>query len=340
MNRAAFYRGSRTFEVAQVPLAAPSAGEIAIDVAFCGICGTDLHVFHGDMDARVGDKRIIGHEMSGTIAALGAGVEGFTKGDMVVVRPLDHCGECPACEAGHSHICHKLKFLGLDRDGGMQTTWIVPAHTVHKMPKGISLKHAALIEPLAVACHDVHRSRLRAGERAIVIGGGPIGVLIALVAQKAGALVTLYEINPARRAKAVELGLEAIDPAVGDVAKTVQDKFGGADVVFEVSGSNAGAALMTTLAATRARLVMVGINSRKPPVDLFQFFWRELELIGARVYEPNDYDEATGLIAAKAFDFDRFITDVKDLSEIQRAFTELDQSPGALKVLLKIGSQA
>lgn len=337
MHRAAIYLGDRSFSVEEVAAAAPKPGEIAIDVAFCGICGTDLHVYHGDMDARVGNRRIIGHEMSGRITAMGAGVSGHAVGDRVVVRPLAHCGHCPACKAGHSHICHKLKFLGLDSDGGMQTTWVVPAHTVHQLPAGISLKHAALIEPLAVACHDVQRSRLQAGETAIVIGGGPIGVLIGLVAQRHGADVTVCEINPARRAKIAQLGLKAVDPTTDDIAAQMQEKTGGADVVFEVSGSDAGAAFMTTIAATRGRMVMVGINNRKPPVDLFQFFWRELELIGARVYGPEDYEQAISLVAQRAFDFDMFISDVRDLGEVQRAFDDLDRNPESMKVLLRVG---
>ena len=156
---AAFYRGDRRFDVAQKPAPAPGPGQVALRIAFCGICGTDMHVFHGNMDARVGFERIIGHEMSGTVEALGAGVEGFTKGQKVVVRPLDHCGDCPACDAGHTHICHNLKFLGLDTDGAMQEVWNVPAHTLHALPDDMRLDHAALIEPVAGACHDVRIDR-------------------------------------------------------------------------------------------------------------------------------------------------------------------------------------
>jgi len=337
MTRAAIYKGDHSFSIAEIQASVPAAGEVAIDVAYCGICGTDMHVFHGNMDARVGHERIIGHEMSGRIKAIGEGVVGFTIGEPVVVRPLVHCGECPACKAGYSHICHKLKFLGLDRDGAMQGVWSVPAYTVHHLPEGISLKHAALIEPLAVACHDVRRAQLKGSEHVLIIGGGPIGVLIGILAGKAAADVTIAEINPARRAKIAQLGLSSIDPAQVDVAKTFQDKWGGANVIFEVSGSDPGAALMTAAAATRGRIIMVGINGRKPPVDLFQFFWRELELFGARVYEPEDYERAIRLVADKAFDFDAFITEVVDLSEIQSAFTRMDKSPDAMKLLIRVG---
>jgi (R,R)-butanediol dehydrogenase/meso-butanediol dehydrogenase/diacetyl reductase len=337
MTRAAFYTGHRSFAVEQVQPAPPGPGEVAIDVAYCGICGTDLHVFHGNMDARVGDHRIIGHEMSGRVAQVGAGVDGLSVGDAVVVRPLVHCGECPACKAGYTHICHKLKFLGLDRDGAMQGRWSVPAYTVHRLPKGMNLKHAALIEPLAVACHDVRRANLKAGERVLVIGGGPIGALIGVLAKRAGAEVGVAEINQARRAKLAQMGLSVIDPAQTDVATSYQDQWGGANGVFEVSGSDSGAALMTAAAATRGRIIVVGINGRKPSVDLFQFFWRELELYGARVYEPQDYDAAIKLVADKVLDFDGFITTTLDLGDIESAFKQLDSSPDAMKLMIQVG---
>jgi (R,R)-butanediol dehydrogenase / meso-butanediol dehydrogenase / diacetyl reductase len=338
MTRAAFYKGHEAFAIEAIETPPPAAGEVAIDVAYCGICGTDLHVFHGNMDARTGDHRIIGHEMSGRVAALGSGVEELAVGDAVVVRPLVHCGECPACKAGYTHICHRLKFLGIDRDGAMQGRWSVPAYTVHRLPQGMNLKHAALIEPLAVACHDVRRADVKAGEHVLVIGGGPIGALIGVLAKRAGTDVAIAEINPARRAKLTQMGLAVIDPAATDIAKFYQDQWGGANVVFEVSGSDPGAVLMTAAAATRGRIIIVGINGRKPSIDLFQFFWRELELYGARVYERQDYDAAIKLVAEKIFDFEGFITETIDLGDIQSAFNKLDNSPDAMKLMIQVGN--
>ncbi|MGB0440768.1 MAG: zinc-dependent alcohol dehydrogenase, partial [Paracoccaceae bacterium] len=146
---AAYYCGDKRFTVEQITAPAPKPGEVQIDIAYCGICGTDLHVYLGHMDARIGNHRVIGHEMSGRVAALGEGVSGFEVGQKIVVRPLDHCGDCPACDAGHQHICHNLKFLGLDTDGAFQQKWSVPAHTLHALPKDMPLDHAALVEPLA-----------------------------------------------------------------------------------------------------------------------------------------------------------------------------------------------
>ncbi|MEX0281277.1 MAG: zinc-binding dehydrogenase [Arenibacterium sp.] len=340
--QAAFYRGDRSFVVEETSAQSPGPKEVAIKTAFCGICGTDMHVFHGNMDARVGLNRIIGHEMSGVIAAVGEDVSGLRAGQKAVVRPLDHCGDCPACDAGHKHICHKLKFLGLDTDGAMQEVWTVPAHTVHVLPDAMRLDHAALIEPVAVACHDVRLSKLQKGEDVLVIGGGPIGILCAMVARDAGGNVIVSEVNPARLAIAQKLGFATLNPKEVELAATVHEHTGGkgADVVFEVSGTQAGVDAMTACAATRARIVMVAIHATKPQIDLFQFFWRELKLIGARVYEPADYDKAIELVANGAVDADTIITDVSPLSDIQSAFEALDSSPTALKSLIKVGATA
>lgn len=337
---AAFYRGGKTFSVEQTTAAAPGPGEVSVRVAYCGICGTDMHVYHGNMDARVGHNRIIGHEMSGTVAAIGDGVTGFAVGQKVVVRPLDPCGACPACAAGHSHICHKLKFLGLDTDGAMQEIWTVPAHVLHQLPADIRMDHAALVEPIAVACHDVRLSGLVAGEDVAIIGGGPIGVLVAMVARDAGANVVISEVNPNRLSIARKLGFDTINPAETDLKAEIDARTGnkGADVVFEVSGSQPGVDAMTAIAATRGRIVMVAIHAKKPVVDLFQFFWRELQLIGVRVYEPEDYEKAIALIAAGKVDADTIVTDVAPLSDIQAAFEALDRTPTALKSLIKIGA--
>ncbi|MEJ2639448.1 MAG: alcohol dehydrogenase catalytic domain-containing protein [Desulfosarcinaceae bacterium] len=335
--RAAFYRGNRRFSIESVVPIPPGDEEIQVRVAFCGICGTDLHAFHGAMDARVGTHRIIGHEMSGRITALGAKVAGLKIGDAVVIRPLDPCGVCPACIRGHAHICHNLKFLGLDTDGAFQQVWTVPSHTVHKIPADLRLDHAALIEPVAVACHDVRRARVKRGEDVLVIGGGPIGMLIAMVARQAGAKLTVSEVNPHRLALARSLGFTTVNPTAVNVVDHIhtQTQMKGADVIFEVSGTQAGVDLMTDAATARGRIVMVAIHGGKPRVDLFKFFWREIELFGARVYEPEDFEQAIELVAAGSIDCEAMITDVRPLDQITGAFEAFDGNAQAMKSLIQ-----
>lgn len=337
-TQAAVYRGDKTFTLDTVHIPAPDYGQVQIVVAFCGICGTDLHIYLGHMDQRVGFERTIGHEMSGVIAAVGEGVTGLSIGQHIVVRPLDHCGDCPACRAGHEHICHKLKFMGIDTPGAFQQKWNVPAHTIHVLPDELDLSHAALIEPLAVACHDVKRGSVISGEDVLVIGGGPIGMLVAMVARDAGANVTISEINEHRLSFAKGIGFAVLNPKETDVAQALHDATGGkgADVVFEVSGTQPGVDLMTAAAATRGRIVMVAIHANKPQIDMFQFFWRELELIGARVYCPEDYETAMALLAKGVVDCEAFITDIQGLGDIQAAFEALTKNPNAMKSMIRV----
>jgi 2-desacetyl-2-hydroxyethyl bacteriochlorophyllide A dehydrogenase len=232
--------------------------------------------------------------------------------------------------------------LGLDTDGAMQDIWTVPAHTLHALPDDLPLDHAALIEPVAVACHDVRLSELKAGENVVVIGGGPIGILVAMIAKDAGGNVLISEVNEHRLAVASGLGFQTVNPAKIDLVSEVNSVTGGkgAEVVFEVSGTQPGVDAMTAVAATRARIVMVAIHAQKPQIDLFQFFWRELKLVGARVYEPEDYDKAIKAIATGAIECETVITDVTPLVDIQSAFEALDRSPTAMKSLIKVSGDA
>lgn len=333
--KAAYYVSKEKFEVRDVQPPKPAPGEVAVQVAYCGICGTDLHIFHGKMDARVRPPQVIGHEMSGTVAELGEGVTGWNIGDPVVVRPLDWCGECPACLAGHSHICMNLKFMGIDSVGAFQGRWNVKARTLYKVPEGLSLRTAALIEPLAVACHDVRMAELKQGEFALVMGGGPIGILIALVARAAGARVLISEINPYRIDFARKAGFDVVNPQEQDLIETVNAATGGAgaDVVFEVTASEYGAKIMTELVRTRGRIVAVGIYSQPPQVNLHRFFWRELRLFGARLYEPEDYEK--GLALAGTLGVEPLITAVFDLDDIQKAFESLNGNATTMKTMIK-----
>jgi (R,R)-butanediol dehydrogenase / meso-butanediol dehydrogenase / diacetyl reductase len=287
------------------------------------------------MDHRVRVPQVIGHEMSGTVAEIGSGVEGFQVGDPVVVRPLDTRGETPA-DRGFSHIGTNLKFLGIDTPGAFQTSWTVPSFTVHRLPPGVDLEVAALTEPLAVACHDVRRAELAAGETAVVIGGGPIGLLIALVAREEGARVLVSEVNGDRLAFARALVFETADPSSEDVVERVNSMTGqaGADVVFEVSGSAAGALQMSRLAAIRGRIVVVAIFPDPQPVNLFDFFWKELQLRGARVYEPEDYERAIELLAARELPLDRLVTAVEPLERLPAVFAEQAEGSSAMKILV------
>lgn len=335
---AAQYVGDKSFNVLAGQQIKPAAGEVRLDVGFVGICGTDMHIYHGVMDARVSPPQIIGHEMSGVVAEIGEGVDNVQVGDHVVVRPLDYCLNCPACDAGHSHVCQNLKFMGIDTPGAFQSSWTVKSRTLHKLPANVSLKMGALVEPLAVACHDISRARVAAGEDVVVIGGGPIGQLVALVAKAKGANVMVSEVSETRRQFAEKNGIKSVDPINEDINAVVNEWTGnkGADVVFEVSGVQPAVDVMTEIAAVRGRICMVAIHSQKPQVDLFKFFWKELELLGARVYEHEDFEQAISLISNGELDLAPFISSVNSIGNIGDAFASMDGNPSGMKALVSL----
>jgi (R,R)-butanediol dehydrogenase/meso-butanediol dehydrogenase/diacetyl reductase len=335
--RAAFFEGNQKIQVGPCVPVVPAGGQVQIRVEYCGICGTDLHLFHGAMAHRLHLPHVMGHEMSGVISAIGAGVAGYGCGDRVTVRPLDPCGNCPACRAGHSHICHNLKFIGIDSPGALQGLWTVPAHTLHRLPAAVSMQQGAMIEPIAVACHDVRIGRVQADDYVVVIGGGPIGVLVAIVAQIRGAQVLMAEVNPFRIRLARELGIDAVSPQEVDLVALVNEKTAGAgaDVVFEVSGSAAGAEMMTRLPRTRGRIVVVAIFGEPPRVDLFRFFWRELRLAGARVYEAEDFEAAIALAASGQAPMEKLITAVVPLDCLEDCMHQMERGGEVMKILVK-----
>jgi (R,R)-butanediol dehydrogenase/meso-butanediol dehydrogenase/diacetyl reductase len=335
--KAAYYEGNKRIRIGDCEPRRPGRDEVRLQVSYCGICGTDLHVFHGNMDHRVKMPQVIGHEMSGHIAEIGDGVKGFNVGEAVVVRPLDACGDCPACRAGHSHICHNLNFIGIDSPGALQGSWTVPADTLHRLPEGFDMRLGALIEPLAVACHDVRLGAIEAGEQVVVLGGGPIGLLVGLVARSKGAEVVISEPQEFRRGLSTEMGITSVDPTKEDLVAYVEEKTGGAgaDAVFEVSGAQAGAEAMTQILRTRGRIILVAIFPKPTPVDLFRFFWRELRLLGARVYEAQDFEEAIALADSGELPLERLITTVEPLDNTMGAFESIASDPKAMKVLIQ-----
>ncbi|WP_042374206.1 (R,R)-butanediol dehydrogenase [Streptacidiphilus neutrinimicus] len=336
------YSGARTLTAGPADTAPPGPGEVEIEPAYVGICGTDLHIFHGDMDARVKAPAVLGHEMSGRVLRVGPGVEGWQPGDPVTVMPLRWDGTCPACRRGHQHVCQNLDFIGIDSPGAMQQRWVVPAGTLVALPSGLPLEQAALVEPTAVAVHDVARAQVAAGERVVVVGGGPVGILIALVARAAGAEVRVVELSPSRRRMAGQLGLAAWDPAADDIVGLVSawTADAGADVAFEVSGAAAGVTTAVDVLAVRGRLCQVAIHPAPREVSLHRFFWREITLVGARLYDRGDFERAVALVADGTVPAGALISSVVPLAEAAAAFEALEAGGDVMKILLDCSDAA
>jgi 2-desacetyl-2-hydroxyethyl bacteriochlorophyllide A dehydrogenase len=336
--RASFYEGDRRFRTGTAPDPKAAAGEAVLKVKRVGICGTDLHIFQGHLDHRVPKGGIIGHETFAEVAEAPAGA-GFVKGDRVVVEPLRVCHACRACKMGASYLCYKLQVLGVDVPGGMQEYWAVPTERLIKVPAALSDDHAAVMEPLAIATHDVTRANVKDGDAVLVFGGGPIGALIALVARHRGARVIVSEVNPFRVDLLKGLGLEVVGPGA-DVVKFANDWTDGegVDVAFEVTGNAAAVRLMTDAVRVWGTISVVAIHAEPMAVNLYPMFARELTMHGSRLYARADWEEAIRLAASGAVSVGSLVTHKIPLEGLQEGMEQALRGGPVMKVLVDLSA--
>lgn len=316
-------------------------GEALIKVKYCGICGSDIHVLKGQHPTAEFPV-IPGHEFVGEVAAIkGHGAESFQLGDMVVAQPFFSCGNCEPCAKGRDNVCQNLQFMGAHINGGFAEYVKVLTRKMYRIPAELDLKLAALAEPVAVAVHDVRRSGLKMGETALIIGGGPIGMLIAIVAEYTGAKqIVISEISEERRRFAEELGYTTINPLDADFEEKILEMTGGKGfhVTYEVSGSKPG--ITTAIGQTRitGTVMVVGMTSEPYPVNLSQIFSRELNMQGVRIHDQYNFIGAVELLKSGKCNakFERLISKIYPLAEVEEAF-EFAKVPGDyFKVLVEM----
>jgi (R,R)-butanediol dehydrogenase/meso-butanediol dehydrogenase/diacetyl reductase len=332
--RASYYHGNGVFRTGAATMPTPSAGEALLRVLRVGICGTDLHIYQGHLDHRVPRGGIIGHEILAEVVTAPP-ASGFSEGDRVVVEPVLFCGTCRACRMGATYLCYHLKVLGVDAPGGMQEFWAVPSDRLLKVPPTLSDDHAALIEPLAVATHDVTRAEVKSGDTVVVFGGGPIGTLIALVCRQRGARVKVSEINPHRVEMLKSFGLETIglgEDVVGIVKEWTDGD--GADISFEVSGSPDAARIVTDVVRVWGTVSVIAIHSEPVPVNLYAMFARELKMIASRLYTRAAWEEAIRLAATGAVLVGPLVSRRIPLEDLQKGMEEALGGGPVMKVLI------
>jgi (R,R)-butanediol dehydrogenase/meso-butanediol dehydrogenase/diacetyl reductase len=302
----------------------PESGRVVIDTAYVGICGTDLHIVDGS-HPRAKPGLVLGHEVVGRIADSRGG---YPPGTPVLVNPLISDGTCAACRDGLEHLCDNLGLFGIDAPGGLAEQLSVPAEAVVPLPPGLDLRRAGVIEPVAVGVRAVRRSGLRLGQRVHVIGAGPIGLVVAACARLAGAgEITVSEPAPYRAQAARTAGYQVVDS--GDAALRHR-----AQVVFDCTGHPAVSPTCSWWAATGGTIVTCGVYPGVSGVDLQDLLFRELHLIGTRVYTPSDIDTAVRLVADGRFDADALVTAVVPLADGAAAIDRL-RGGQELKVLIQ-----
>ncbi len=319
----------------------PPEGWALVDVAHVGICGTDFHIFEG-RHPYLAYPRVMGHEVSGTVAAIN-GPAGVSVGQDVIINPYLSCGRCAACRQGKPNCCVSIQVLGVHRDGAMSEQILVPLENL--LPAGgLPLDEAAAVEFLAVGAHAVRRSMALTGTRALVIGAGPIGLGTALFARIAKQNVTLMDVSAERLAFAAQqLGFIIVDGTKGQMLEQVLERTGGTgfDVVYDATGNSNSMRSAFAYVAHGGVMVLVSVVQDDISFSDPEFHKREMMLIGSRNAVRDDFEHVITSIRAGRIPVDRLVTHKTTLRDSPRAIALwAHQKSGLIKAMIDVRSSS
>jgi len=326
--------------IEEAPVPEIRDGEALLRVRRIGVCGSDIHVYHGK-HPYTSYPIIQGHELSGEIAEVGAGVVGLKPGDHATLQPQVTCGRCYPCRHGDYHICDELKVMGFQTDGGAREYFAVPADKLIKLPENMTLDEGALVEPAAVAVHALKRSTGVAGKKVLVLGGGPIGNLVAQAALGNGAAdVLLTDISEFRLDKARKCGVaRCVDARAGSLPAALANAFGPdkADLILECVGSNDTISQAVSLARKGSDIIVVGVFGDRPVVDMGLVQDRELRLIGTLMYKREDFVEAVRLLSERKINAKELVTARFPFKDYADAYKFIDEKKDeVMKVMIDL----
>lgn len=299
--RASVLHAVGDLRVDEKPVPEPRPGEVLIRVAVCGVCGSDATEFGRGL-VLAQPPVTLGHEFTGTVEAVGAGVSSLTVGATVVCGAGVACGECKPCREGRTNLCRSYTTLGFHHDGGLAGYVTAPANIVLDVTdSGLPLDTLGLTQPMAIGVHAVRRSGLRAGQDAVIVGVGGIGAFVTFAAAATGARVLVVDLNDDRLELATRLGAAATLKAGSATLTERLDELGmDADVFFEVSGSAPGLASVLDAAKPGATIVPIGIQRGEPALPLGRWTLNEYTIVGtvAHVF-ADDFPEAVRLLGTR-----------------------------------------
>jgi len=287
-------------EVVETSVPEPGPGQIQINVKRIGVCGSDIHVWHGEHPF-TSYPVVQGHEYCGTVSKVAADVDGISEGQLVTALPQEVCGKCVPCQRGNWHVCDELRVRGFQAPGCAQDYFVTELDKVVVLPDSFSLEQGAFIEPLAVASHSTGRAGVLEGANAAVLGAGPIGNFVAQTARAKGARVLIGDVSEFRLKVARQCGLEdAFNPDEEDLSDAVDRAFGtdGIDVVFDCAGVQSSLDSAVATVNKGGTVLIVAVFGEKPRVDMAVVCESELNVVGTMMYHHDDYHQAVARLAA------------------------------------------
>lgn len=337
--KASFFLGKGSFEVRDVEMPHAGRGEVVVKNMVCGVCGTDVHIYHGEPgSADVNPPVVLGHEYSGEVVEVGEGVSALQVGDHVTVDPNIYCGECDYCRNGKKQLCPSMQAIGVTRNGGFEEYSVVPVAQAFRLDPKVPFQAGAMAEPVACCIRGIDRAEIKPGNTVCIVGGGAIGLIMLQLAKLSGASkLVLSEPNEKRRQVALSLGATAaVDPAQPGAQEAVAQALGqdGADVVIECVGNNPAVESAFQFARKGATIVLFSVPKVDAtfPLPLFDVYKKELTIRGSFV-NPDTHARAVNLINSGKLDFTSIITHSFSLEQLPEAIA-MQMSSESIKVVV------
>ena len=334
MKAALFDTVGRPLRVDTIGDPSPAPDEVLLKVAACGICGSDLHMTEDPETFGIGQGVVLGHEFAGEVVASGSDVTGLATGDRVAVAPMWGCGHCDSCRAGEPAWCPEMRLIG----GGYAEFASVAARQCRKLPDGLPLAEGALAEPTSIGLHSVIRSGLKPGDKALILGAGPIGLLVAFWARRMGAShVVVADINDCQKARAEAVGATGFAISGPDLAAAFADQAGGPpDIVFECVGKKGLIDFACGLARVHGTVVGVGLCVGGDEWDPFAVLSKELTIVMSAFFNMHEFETAIDVLATDGqYRPQALITERIGLGGVPETFEALRDRTTQCKVLIE-----
>lgn len=309
--------------------------EVLVKVKRVGICGSDMHIYHGTNPLAT-LPRVVGHEVTGEVIEVGSSVKSLEIGDHVVVEPINYCGECYACRKGRPNVCKELSVFGVHEDGGMREFIVLPEKQLHAVDKKLNWDEAVLAEPYTIGAQAVWRGNVEKGDTVLIQGCGPIGICVLKLAKIAGANVYMTDLNEERLTFAKTSGA---DEVIHAGKESIKDRLleltsdEGVNVVIDAVGLPATVELSIDVVSPAGSVVILGFDERPFAIAQLPITKKEINIAGSRL-QTNQFGKVVSLMNSGALKSDGLITHKFSLDDVQEAFAFVENNPDKVRKAL------